>query len=89
MQTRTLTVLNKLGIHARPAALLTRTAGLFDCSVTIEKDGRKIDAKSILSVMTMAAKCGDAITVITDGRNDVEAIEAITALFQTRFGEDE
>ncbi len=89
MQSRTITVTNKLGVHARPAGLITKTAGLFDCSVILDKKGKRIDAKSILSVMTMAAKCGDEITIITNGRNDKEALEAIVALFQSKFGEDE
>lgn len=66
-----------------------QTAGLFDCSVILDKKGKRIDAKSILAVMTMAAKCGDEITIITNGRNDKEALEAIVALFQSKFGEDE
>ena len=76
MQSRTITVSNKLGVHARPAVIL-------------DKNGKRIDAKSILAVMTMAAKCGDEITIITNGRNDKEALEAIVALFQSKFGEDE
>ena len=55
MQSRTITVSNKLGVHARPAGLITKTAGLFDCSVILDKNGKRIDAKSILAVMTMAA----------------------------------
>ena len=89
MQSRTITVSNKLAVHARPAGLITKTAALFDCSVILDKNGKRIDAKSILAVMTMAAKCGDEITIITNGRNDKEALEAIVALFQSKFGEDE
>ena len=88
MQSRTITVTNKLGVHARPAGLLTKTANLFDCSVILDKNGKRV-AKSILAVMTMAAKCGDEITIITNGRSDKEALEAIVALFQSKFGEDE
>ena len=89
MQTRTITVTNKLGVHARPAGLLTKTAGLFECSVLLDKGGRRVDAKSILAVMTMAAKCGDEITILTNGRNEKEALAAVAALFQSKFGEDE
>ncbi len=89
MQTRTVTVLNKLGIHARPGALLTKTANLFDCSIVIHKGDKTIDAKSILSVMRLAAKCGEELTLVTDGPDDLAAMESITALFQSRFGEDE
>lgn len=89
MQTRTVNVINKLGLHARPGALLTRTANLFACSVSIKKGEKTVDAKSILSVMTLAAKCGDELTIVTDGRDDAVAMEAVVALFQSRFGEDE
>lgn len=89
MQTRTVTVINKLGLHARPGALLTRTANLFECSVRIQKGAKTVDAKSILSVMTLAAKCGEELTIVTDGRDDGVAMEAVLALFQSRFGEDE
>lgn len=89
MQTRSVTVLNKLGVHARPGALLTKTANLFDCSIKIQKDDKSVDAKSILSVMRLAAKCGDELTITTDGRDDIAAMESILALFQSRFGEDE
>ncbi len=89
MQSRTITVTNKLGVHARPAGLLTKTASLFDCSVILEKGGKRVDAKSILAVMTMAAKCGDEIRIITSGHNDKEALEATAALFLSKFGEDE
>lgn len=89
MQTRSVIVLNKLGIHARPGALLTKTANLFDCSVTIRREDKTVDAKSILSVMRLGAKCGDELTLVTDGRDDIAAMESILALFQSRFGEDE
>ncbi len=90
MTSRTVTVINKLGLHARPTALLTKTANLFDeCSITIQKGGKTVDAKSILSVMGLAAKCGDTLTITAEGRNDAAALEAVCALFQSRFGEDE
>lgn len=89
MQTRTVTVLNKLGVHARPGALLTKTANLFECTVTIKKGDKTVDAKSILSVMRLAAKCGEELTIVTDGIDDVAAMESIVALFQSRFGENE
>lgn len=89
MQIRSVTVLNKLGIHARPGALLTKTANLFDCRITLCKDDKTVDAKSILSVMRLGAKCGDQLTLTTDGRDDIAAMESILALFQSRFGEDE
>ena len=89
MISKTVPIINKLGLHARPAALLTKTANLFDCKITVTKGGRCVDAKSILSVMTLAAKCGEEITFTADGYNEIPAIESLTALVQSRFGEDE
>lgn len=89
MIVKTFTVLNKLGVHARPSALLTKTANLFECSIQLEKAGKKADAKSILSVMTLAMKQGDEITLTFDGINEKAAAEAVTSLFESRFGEEE
>lgn len=89
MLTETVTVTNKLGLHARPAALLTKTANLFDCTCTIKRGEKTVDAKSILSVMTLAVKCGDEITISTDGINESAALQSIVSLIQSRFGEDE
>ena len=73
MQTKQLTVLNKLGLHARPCALLAKTAG--------------VDAKSILGLMTMAVPAGTTLTVTADGPDEDSAIKDITALFDNKFGE--
>lgn len=89
MQTRTVTVINKLGVHARPGALLTKTASLFASSVTIKKGAKTVDAKSILSVMGLAAKCGETLEITTVGSDETAAVEAVAALFPSRFGEDE
>ena len=64
-------------------------AGLAAACAACEKGAKKVDAKSILAVMTLAAKCGDELTITTEGRNDIAALEAVCALFQSRFGEDE
>ncbi|MGN1208915.1 MAG: HPr family phosphocarrier protein [Duodenibacillus sp.] len=89
MQTRHLTVINKLGLHARPGALVTRTANLFSSTIRLTKGDKCVDAKSILAVMTLAAKCGDEITISAEGSDEAPALEAVCALFQSRFGEDE
>ena len=88
MQTRNRTVINKLGLHARPGALVTRTANLFSSAIRLTKGDKSVDAKSILAVMTLAAKCGDEITISADGADEAPALEALCALFQSRFGED-
>ena len=89
MQSRNIKIINKLGMHARPAALLTKTANLFGCKITITKNGKTIDAKSILSVMTLAAKCGDEITITAEGAGEDTAIDSLVSLIDSRFGEKE
>ena len=96
MQTKQLTVLNKLGLHARPCALLAKTAGFFKSSITlthnnyikrIPLDTYRVDAKSILGLMTMAVPAGTTLTVTADGPDEDSAIKDITALFDNKFGE--
>lgn len=81
MQTKQLTVLNKLGLHARPCALLAKTAGFFKSSITLTHN------KSILGLMTMAVPAGTTLTVTADGPDEDSAIKDITALFDNKFGE--
>ena len=89
MQTTTVTIRNKLGLHARPSALLSNTANLYASSVTLSCGARSVDAKSILGLMTMAMPCGTQITVMTEGRDEKEAMRHIVELFEERFGESE
>lgn len=84
-----LTVLNKLGLHARPSALLAKTAGLFCSSITLTCGKRTVDAKSILGLMTLALACGTKLTLTVDGSDEAVATESIKKLFNTRFGEEE
>lgn len=70
------------GIHARPAGLLVKEAGEYPCSVTIGKDGRDVDAKRILSVMSLGVKQGDEIIIRADGEHEDEAIAAIEAFLK-------
>lgn len=70
------------GIHARPAGLLVKLAAGYPCKVTIEKDGREVDAKRIMGVMSLGAKQGHEITMKTDGDREDEAIEAIEAFLK-------
>lgn len=89
MQSRTVTITNKLGMHARPAALLTKTANLFSCDIKLTKGSKVIDAKSILAVMALAAKCGEEITITTDGAGETTALESLASLISSGFGEEE
>jgi phosphocarrier protein len=82
-------IVNKLGLHARASAKLTQLAGGFPCEVWMERNGRRINAKSIMGVMMLAAGKGSSVTVDTAGEQADEALAAILALIADRFGEDE
>jgi phosphocarrier protein HPr len=82
-------IINKLGLHARASAKLTQLAGSFPCEVWMERNSRRINAKSIMGVMMLAAGKGSTVTVDTAGERDEEALAALLALISDRFGEDE
>ena len=88
MITKNLTILNKLGIHARPAAQFVRVSSRFQCDVTVEKDDEAVDGKSIMGLMMLAVGCGADIKVITDGADEVEAMAALEELVNKKFGEE-
>jgi phosphocarrier protein HPr len=85
---RDFTISNKLGLHARPSAQLTQVASRFASEVWISKAGRRVNAKSIMGVMMLAAGQGSQVTVDTDGPDEAAALEAIARLIQSGFGED-
>ena len=80
---------NRLGLHARPSAQLTQVAGKFTSEVYIAKNGRRVNAKSIMGVMMLAAGPGSTVTVDAEGRDEEQALVAIGALIASRFGEHE
>lgn len=82
-------IINKLGLHARASAKLTQTAARFACDVWLERNGRRVNGKSIMGVMMLAAGRGASIVVETTGRDEQPALEAIGELIASRFGEDE
>lgn len=83
-----LVVQNKLGIHARPAALFAKTANRFKSDVYVEKDGETINAKSIMGLMMLAAGPGSKIMVVAKGPDAADAVQAVEDLLATKFGED-
>ena len=89
MTEKLLTVRNRAGIHARPAALIAQTANKFVSEVMLEKDSASVNAKSIMGVITMAAGYNTTITLKTDGADEKEAAEAIFNLFESKFEEEE
>ena len=87
MQQREAEIVNKLGLHARAAAKLTQLAAKFDCEIFIERAGRRVNAKSIMGVMMLAAGKGSRVQLSTDGKDEVEAIDALSALISNHVGE--
>jgi phosphocarrier protein len=82
-------IVNKLGLHARASAKLTQLAGAYPCEVWMERNDRRINAKSIMGVMMLAAGKGSTVIVDTTGERADEALAALLALIADRFGEDE
>ena len=83
----TITISNKLGLHARASAKLTKLAGSFPCEVWMTKGERRINAKSIMGVMMLAAGIGSQVELETDGEQEQEAMDALLALINGKFGE--
>ena len=86
---REVKIVNKLGLHARASAKLTQAASKFAASVWISHSGRRVNAKSIMGVMMLAAGLGSTVELEADGADEAEAIEALERLFAERFGEAE
>jgi phosphocarrier protein HPr len=86
--TKELQVSNKLGIHARPAALFVKVASRFKCDVLVEKDGETVNGKSIMGLMMLAAGPGSKLEVHANGSDAGEAIEALEALMESKFNEE-
>jgi phosphocarrier protein HPr len=82
-------IVNRLGLHARASAKLTQLAGEFTAEVWVSRNGRRVNAKSIMGVMMLAAAKGSRITVETEGTDEVQAMQAVTALIADKFGEGE
>jgi phosphocarrier protein len=85
----TTTITNKLGLHARASAKLTKLAGSFPCEIWLSKGERRVNAKSIMGVMMLAAGLGSQVTLETEGAQAQEAMDALLALMADRFGEGE
>lgn len=83
------TVINPLGIHMRPADLLSRAAGRFQCTIEIEKDGQAIDCKSIMSILTLGARQGTQLCLRACGVDAQEAVDVLSELFDQGFDESD
>lgn len=82
-------ITNKLGLHARASAKLTQLAGQFKCAIWITRNDRRVNAKSIMGVMMLAANKGSSVSLETDGEDETQAMGALTTLIADKFGEGE
>lgn len=87
MMEREAQIVNQLGLHARPAAQLVRSAASFSSDIRLEKDGMEVNGKSIMGVMMLAAEFGSTVRVRADGPDEAEAVAALCALIAEGFGE--
>jgi phosphocarrier protein HPr len=87
MQTRTLTIKNQLGLHARAASSFVKLANKYQSKVEVTKDEKGVDGRSIMGLLTLAAECGSSINIATEGPDEFEAIEELTNLIENRFNE--
>lgn len=89
MQESTITIINRLGLHARAAGKLVNLAKTFSSAITLTRDGEEVDGKSIMAVMLLAAPVGTEITLKVSGEDEADAFEAVVALINDRFGEED
>jgi phosphocarrier protein HPr len=89
MQQREVEIVNKLGLHARASAKLTQLAGGFQCEVWMSRNGRRVNAKSIMGVMMLAAAKGSKVMIETSGADEEQAMAALADLIAQKFGESE
>ena len=89
MLQREVEIINKLGLHARASARLTQVAGRFEADVWLSRNGRRVNAKSIMGVMMLAAAKGSTVLIETEGADETEAMSAVSELIAQRFGEEE
>ncbi|MDR2477306.1 MAG: HPr family phosphocarrier protein [Treponema sp.] len=88
MTEKTITISNRAGIHARPAALLVQTTKDFKCNIYFEKGNDRINAKSIMGIITLGAAYGTEIKIIADGEDEESAIAMVARLFESKFEEE-
>jgi phosphocarrier protein len=88
MTEQTVTVLNRAGVHARPAAILVQTTKNFKCNIYLQKGNDQINAKSIMGVITLGAAYGTELKIIAEGDDEEAAAQALVHLFETRFEEE-
>lgn len=87
MVTKSVIITNKVGLHARPATFFIQKANDFRCSIWVEKEDRKVNAKSLLGVLSLGIVCGTEISIIADGIDEAQAVETLAELVNSKFEE--
>jgi len=87
MSEKTVVIKNRLGLHAKPAGMFVREATKYKSSIVVVKDGLEVNGKSIMGLMLLAAESGSKLVIKADGPDEQQALQAIEALFNSRFGE--
>ena len=85
MRRASVSLSNPEGLHARPGALFTMTASSFECSVQVTKNGKSVNGKSVISLISLDCRVGEQITIVTDGPDEVEALQRLVALITADF----
>jgi len=85
---REVTIRNKYGIHARPAAMIVKASNRYDSDVFVEKDGNRVSGKSIMGLMTLEAPLGCVLRITVQGPDSAELMEELASLFESKFGEE-
>jgi phosphocarrier protein HPr len=88
MVSKAVTVINKLGVHARPAALFVKTANKFESNITVERDGEQVNGKSIMGIMMLAAGQGAKLIITAEGPDAEAAVRELESLFHRKFDEE-
>ena len=88
MISRNITIENKTGIHARPASLFISTASKFKSNITLENNGKKGNAKSMINILGLCITAGSEVTITADGEDETQAVEALVKLIESKFGEE-
>ena len=88
METKTFTIKNELGLHARAAAMLARESGRFKSKIFLERDGMEVDGRSLLEILTLACPKGSRITIRAEGEDARDAVESLGVLIEDKFGEN-
>ena len=88
MYEQKVTLTNEIGLHARPASIFIRAAVKFPCDITVEKNGRSYNAKSIMSVLSMSASNGDELTIMASGDDEEDAVKALVDVIENKINQD-